>query len=415
MESGGGEFSLAGRSLKLDDATSIDTHFKQLADSTAAARITSLNLSGNTIGVPAAEALAPHLAKLASLESANLADIFTSRLLSEIPQALDALLTALLNCPKLHTINLSDNAFGLNTQAPLVKYLERCTSLRHLVLNNNGLGPEAGTLIANALTKLSEAKKQAGKEAEMLETIVCGRNRLENGSAIAWAEALKAHSRSLKEVRMSQNGIRVEGITKILRTGLKDASGLAVLDLQDNLFTLPGTQAFCEVIVGWEDIREVQINDTLMRAKGGMLLGESLAKGKNKKLEILRYQFNEVNAKGIAALVDAVKKECLPKLRRVDVNGNRFSEDDPAIEALREILEERKEDAGVAGEDEGWGLDELDELDDDSDEDEEEEEDEDDTKGKVLEQADEAEGENVAAEKDEDVDALADKLGKTGI
>jgi len=33
----------------------------------------------------------------------------------------------------------------------------------------------------------------------------------------------------------------------------------------------------------------------------------------------------------------------------------------------------------------------------------------------VLKQADEAENENVAQEKDESVDDLADKLGKTGL
>lgn len=409
-------FSLASLSLKLDDAASLEPHIAPLKSSSAN-KITHINLSGNTIGVPAAEALAPLLSSLTSLESANLADIFTSRLLSEIPQALESLLSALLECKKLHTINLSDNAFGLNTQAPLVKYLAKATSLRHLILNNNGLGPEAGKLVSGALTTLAQAKRDAGKGEEMLETIVCGRNRLENGSAASWAEALSAHSSCLKEVRLSQNGIRVEGMTAILRLGLKDAKRLQTVDIQDNLLTVPGAQALCEVLPGWMELRELQISDMLIRARGGVLLGETLADGKNKKLEVLRCQYNEVDSKGIKALVDAVGINSLPKLRRVELNGNKFSEDDPAIETLGEILSERKDEAGVEGDSDGWGIDELDELesedeDEDADADADEEDDE---EAVVLKHADEAEKENVAQEKDNDVDALADKLGKTAI
>lgn len=414
-------FSLASLSLKLDDAASLEPH-TALLKSPSANKITHLSLSGNTIGVPAAEALAPLLSSLTSLESADLADIFTSRLLSEIPQALESLLSALLGCKRLHTINLSDNAFGLNTQAPLVKYLAKATSLRHLILNNNGLGPEAGKLVSGALTKLAQAKRDAGKGDEMLETIVCGRNRLENGSAASWAEALSAHSSCLKEVRLSQNGIRIEGMTAILRLGLKHASRLQTVDIQDNLLTVPGAEALCQVLPGWTELRELQISDMLIRARGGILLGETLSQGKNKKLEVLRCQYNEVNAKGIKALVDAVDvKSALPKLRRVELNGNKFSEDDLTIERLSELLSERKEEAGVEGESDDWGIDELDELEsDDGDNDEEDEadgdeDDEDKEEAVVLKHADEAEKENVVQEKDQDVDALADKLGKTEI
>jgi len=156
-----------------------------------------------------------------------------------------------------------------------------------------------------------------------------------------------------------------------------------------------------------------------------MLLVETLAKGHNKQLEILRLQYNEINAKGVAALLHAAKT-ALPKLQRVELNGNMFSEEDPSIEALGELLSERREEAGAEADDEAWGLDELDELDDE----EEDEEDEDDAEGgdeeeddgdvdvkaeKELQLADQAENQKVSQKQDDDVDDLADALGKTHV
>jgi len=417
-------FSLEGKALRLDTASDVEKHISPLTSSYDT--ITKIDLSGNTISPHAADALAPHLSKLTALETANLGDIFTSRDITEIPPALDALLTALLPLKNLHTVILNDNAFGLRTQAPLVNFLEKHVPLRHLILNNNGLGPAAGTLIANALTRLAEAKKAAqGEKAAYLETIVCGRNRLESGSSAAWAEALEAHSPSLRELRMTQNGIRVEGMTAIVREGLRHAKKLQVLDLQDNLFTVPGAQALVDVLGGWTELKELSVQDTLLRARGGMLLAETLAKGHNKQLEILRLQYNEINAKGVAALLRAAKT-ALPKLQRVELNGNMFSEEDPSIEALGELLSERREEAGAEADDEAWGLDELDELDDE----EEDEEDDDEAEGndddeddddvemkaeKELQLADQAENQKVSQKQDDDVDDLADALGRTHV
>ena len=205
-------FSLKGRALKLDTAADLEKHIQPLKDSTT---LTEIHLEGNTLGVGASTALADIIATKHTLQYANLADIFTGRLLAEIPQALDALLTALLKCPKLETVNLNDNAFGLNTVEPLRPFLSRCVSLKHLYLNNNGLGPSAGALVADALAELAEKKAQARKDGQEnvpdLETVVCGRNRLETGSMSAWVKAFRAN-KGVKTVKMVQNGIRQEGI-----------------------------------------------------------------------------------------------------------------------------------------------------------------------------------------------------------
>ena len=413
-------FSLKGQALKLDTAADLQKHIKPLEESSD---VEEVHIEGNTIGVEASEALARILETKTSLKYANLADIFTGRLLSEIPQALDALLRALLKCPSLHTINLNDNAFGLNTVEPLRPFLSQHTPLQHLYLNNNGLGPHAGTFIAEALEQLAERKatiRKLGDRVPDLETVVCGRNRLETGSMAAWVKAYRANNK-VKTVKMVQNGIRQEGIATLLQHGLSMCTELEVLDLQDNTFTALAAKTLASVVPSWTELRELGVGDCLLSARGGVMLGEALAKGGNKKLEVLRLQYNEIDSKGLQAVADAASGSGLPRLRRVELNGNKFSEDDTNVGRLQNSLAQRKEESadsypGVDEDDEdAWGLDELDELEDEDEEDEDDEarDDVEDEEESIVKDADLAEDEPVAQEKDKEVDDLADQLGKT--
>jgi Ran GTPase-activating protein 1 len=392
-------FSLEGKALKLDNAADIAPHIASLESNP---NVKEINFAGNTLGIGACEALAKVLESKKSLESANLADIFTSRLLSEIPPALDALVTALLTLPKLHTINLSDNAFGLNTCEPLVRFLSAHTPLEHLLLNNNGLGPIAGERVANALVAL--ASKKLETKASPLRTVVCGRNRLENGSMVAWAKAYSVHTQ-VTTIRMVQNGIRQEGITALVSGGLKHLSGLQVLELEDNTFTAMGSKAFANIIDGLGDLQTLNLNDCYLSPRGWILIGEAMRSGKNKKLQILKLQFNNINSKGVELLVGI--HQFLPSLQRLELNGNKFGEDEVSVEQLRELLESKKEAAGVEEEDDNWGMGDLDELEDESDEEDEDEEEDEEVKHDK-----EAEDENVAQDESKSVDQLADMLDK---
>ncbi|KAF2437422.1 ran GTPase activating protein 1 [Karstenula rhodostoma CBS 690.94] len=421
-------FSLEGKSLKLDTAEDIEPHIKALKDNEDVEEVRFL---GNTLGIGASEALAKVLETKKKLQVANFADVFTGRLLSEIPQALSALLTALLALPNLYTVNLSDNAFGLNTQAPLVDFLSQHVPLRHLILNNNGLGPAAGILIADALTTLAEKKDAArkqGKEVPHLETIICGRNRLEAGSMAAWAKTFAAHT-GIKEVKMVQNGIRPEGITHVLNHGFVHSTQIETLDLQDNTFTVKGAKVLANVVGNWSLIRDLGVGDCLIKGRGGIAFAAALQKGKNTKLEILRLEYNDINAEGVAGLAAALP--ALPALRRIELEGNKFSAGDAAIATLRAELAKRREAAGVDDEnDENWGVGELEEL--DSEDDDEDDDDDDDEAKAASDEEDEgveaqekaardiiadqqAEDANVAQRNDKDVDELADALAKTDI
>ncbi|KAF5560828.1 ran GTPase activating 1 [Fusarium napiforme] len=412
-------FSLEGKGLKLDTAEDLEPHIAPLRS----ANVEEVRILGNTLGVGACKLLGEVLATKKNLRVANFADIFTGRLLSEIPDAISSLLTSVLNLPKLNTINLNDNAFGLNVQAPLVAFLAAHVPLQHLYLNNNGMGPHAGILIADALSELhakKEAARKEGKEVPDLETVICGRNRLENGSMTAWAKAYKLHNK-IKVIKMVQNGIRQEGISHLLAEGLSHASKLEVLDLQDNTFTVTGARALSKVVANWTSLQELGVGDSLLGAKGGVLVADALAKGKNAKLETLRLQYNEITSKGIKAFATAAK-DGLPALKRIEINGNILTEDDESIPILQELLEERKEKFGgdIVNEDE-WGVDELEDLeepDSDAEEEEEEEEEEiepEDRAEKLIKEAEEAQEEPVIPVKDKEVDELAKKLEKTGI
>lgn len=415
-------FSIAGRGLKLDTEDDVLQHVQDLVNNNDR---TQIDLSGNTLGVGACKALAPLLKAQSKLEFIDLHDIFTQRLVDEIPPALDSLLTALLDCSNLHTIDLSDNAFGLKTKEPLVDFLSKHTPMKHLILNNNGMGPIAGTSIAEALTQLAERKAAArkeGKDVPDLESIVCGRNRLENGSMEAWAQAYAAHKSGMKSVKMTQNGIRPEGISRLISAGLSKCTKLEVLDLQDNTFTFKGSAALAKAIQQWPEMKEVGVGDNLLGARGSIKVFESLGKGTNKNIEVLRLDYNAITPAGLKTLVQSAK-ESLPALRRVELNGNKFEEEDPSVEELSALLEERKDEKGTDDDPEDhWGLGDLDELEgEDEDEDEEEgaeeeeEEEEEDKREKMLKDADQAEASNVSQKKDADVDELADMLGKTKV
>jgi Ran GTPase-activating protein 1 len=189
-----------------------------------------------------------------------------------------------------------------------------------------------------------------------------------------------------------------------------------------------GANALSKAVGNWTELRELGVGDCLLSGRGGVALAAALEKGNNKKVEVLRLQFNDINAKGLAGLASA-SSTSLPALRRVELNGNRFDEEDPSIEKLRDVLDARKEESGENEDDEEfWGLDELDELESEDEDEEESDEEEkrgadDDEEGVEVEERvarqivedTRAEESNVAQEKDKKVDDLADQMSKTEI
>jgi Ran GTPase-activating protein 1 len=242
---------------------------------------------------------------------------------------------ALKDHTSLVELDLSDNAFGGRCADAMVPFLSNNTHFQVFKLNNNGLGIWGGTVVSNALLANAKLCKEQGKESS-LRVIVCGRNRLENGSAPHWAEAFAAHGK-LVEVKMPQNGIRMEGI-KAIADGLSKCPTLEVLDLQDNTATRSGTRSIVKHLAAWPELRVLNLSDCLVGASGGIAIATSLADGSNKKLEVLKLQYGEFDKRTVEILTTAIGQH-LTKLTTLELNGNRFDAEDECVEGLKKALE----------------------------------------------------------------------------
>jgi len=302
---------------------------------------------------------------------ADFADIFTGRLITEIPQSLAALCDALVDKPTLIELNLNDNAFGGRSAEPMVNFLTHNRTFKVLKLNNNGLGVTGGTIVANALLASANLSKAEGVPSN-LRTVICGRNRLENGSAPFWAEAFAAHG-NLVEVKMPQNGIRMEGIAA-LAEGLSKCPTLEHLDFQDNTCTESGSRAIAKALPSWPTLRTLNLSDCLLSGKGGISLVLALNAGKNTKLEALRLQYGELDHRSLNPLAKAIHDH-LPNLVELELNGNRADPEDECITHIKDALE---------GHGHGDALDELEDMEEYAEDDEEE--------GEAEEEEEEGEG-----------------------
>ncbi|KAF9358670.1 hypothetical protein BGX34_008825 [Mortierella sp. NVP85] len=330
-------FSIEGRGLKLNSAADVQEFVNTIEGMT---ELDSVVLSGNTFGVEASRAIAAALAKKPLLKLAQLSDIFTGRLLSEIPDSLKAFGDALIDKEHLVELNLSDNAFGAAGLGPLSDFLKTNRNLQILKLNNNGLGPTGGKVLADAL-KEAQKRNEAEKKKSSLRVIIIGRNRLEDGSAPLLGEAFAAHG-TLTHVSMPQNGIRMAGI-RALAAGLTQCPNLEVLDLQDNTFTAKGCFAFAGALPNWPELKRLNFGECLLSNKGSILLSSALARGKNTKLESLDFTYGEMRENGVLALASVISSH-LPNLTKLELNGNQVEEDSAAMDAIRDALSRHNHD-----------------------------------------------------------------------
>lgn len=318
-------------------------------------------------------------------------------MITEIPQALAAICNSLKNNASLVELDLSDNAFGGRSADPIVPFLIENRTFQVLKLNNNGLGPSGGTIIANALLESAKLNKAEGKLSN-LRTIICGRNRLQDDSAPLFAEAFAAHG-GLVEVRMPQNGIRMGGIAA-LAVGLASNPNLQSLDLQDNCAKGSGTRALAKALPSWPGLRTLNLSECLLGGRAGIALAIALSRGSNPKLETLKLQLGELDYRSLSILAKAIHDHG-SELTALEINANRADPEDQCILDIKAAL-------AVHGHEDA--LDELDEM----EEYEEEEESEEEEKGAEEEEEEEEEKEPEIKD-DKEADELADLLAKTSI
>ena len=225
---------------------------------------------------------------------------------------------------------------------PMVPFLTHNRSFQVLRLNNNGLGPAGGQVIAKALLASAKLSKAEGKKSN-LKTVICGRNRLENGSASEWAEAFAEHG-TLVEVRMIQNGIRMEGTTALAH-GLAKCPDMEYIDLQDNAFIvdgeLTGVEAWAESLASWPKLHTLNLSDCVLSAEGEVPeIINALALGSNPELHTLQLQNNNLETRTFAVLAGAISNG-LKSLRTLELQWNDVEEDDESLESISLSLKQR--------------------------------------------------------------------------
>lgn len=235
-------------------------------------------------------------------------------------------------------INLSDNAFGGRSVDPIVPFLVNNRSFQIFRLNNNGLGPAGGAVIADALFESAQRSKKEGKPSN-LRTVICGRNRLEDGSADHWSKAFAAHA-GLVEIRMPQNGIRPDGIASLIR-GIAACKNLKHLDLQDNTFSEIGSETMTQELRAWPELETLNLSDCHLVEEGNASdVVETLSGGSNPKLQLLQLQNNNLDTQSFAYLAEHTEVH-LPALKQVELQWNEIEDDDEHVATLRNLLKKR--------------------------------------------------------------------------
>ncbi|XP_051858797.1 ran GTPase-activating protein [Drosophila nasuta] len=369
-----------------------------------------LNLDGNTLGVEAAEAIGEALKRHPEFRKALWKNLFTRRLKSEIPLALQHLGAGLIAAgAKLTVLDLSDNALGPNGMRGLEEFLRSPVlySLQELYLNNCGLGPEGGRMLATALIDLYENAKAAGSPLQ-LRIFVAGRNRLENVGAKALSLTLKT-LQTLEEISMPQNSIYHVGISA-LAEGFKMNPHLRLLNMNDNTVTAKGSAKIAEVFEHTPLLREINFGDCLLKTDGAYMFAEALERN-HVNLEVLDLSYNEINDDAGLMIITAIQNK--PNLKKLYLDGNTFGREGCAqiIAQMAHSLNPNalmpfEEDVSAEEGDESGQDDEQDDdndtaeyADDDYDENEEDEYDPNDTTEEVDEEEDEEEyGKDNSAE-----------------
>lgn len=322
------------------------------------AKLQYLNLEGNTLGVDAARGIGEALKKHPEFKEALFRDLFTGRLKTEIPQALQHLGRGMIAATaQLSVLDCSDNALGPNGMVGLVDLIKSptCYSLQQLKLNNCGLGIGGGKMLAQALLDCHTASVKAGTPLQ-LKIFITGRNRLENEGAKALAGVFQAVG-TLEEIAMPQNGIYHVGISA-LSEAFKDNPNMRVLNLNDNTIGPKGAEAIALALESMQKLENINFGDCLLKTAGAVHLGEALQDG-HLALETLNLGFNEIGPNGGIAIASAMMNK--DQLVSLCLNGNQFGED--AREQIKEILIETQRDQA---------LDDMDEDDSDAEDEEEE-------------------------------------------
>ncbi|CAH8458175.1 unnamed protein product [Heterobilharzia americana] len=310
--------SFAGETLKLDKAADAKDIVSALSSNID---VVCLNLSGNTLGIEAAEPIGIALEKNRLVRRCLFNDLFTGR---------------------LNELDLSDNAFGPNGVIGVTDLLasNTCHTLKILRMNNQGLGHEGCRHLVEALEK---GRRSCGKQGLLLKTFSGGRNRLENVGAEMLSRVF-CDMKTLEELSLYQNGIGIHGIGGVLSlvSIIKSNPNLRVLNLSDNSLTPRGGEAVARALPSLVNLQELYLSDCILRSGGAKALASVFEDSKTTpSLKILNLAGNEIRLSAGINLVLSLGNKL--HLELLDLNANEFGPS--GIRSIIQTLDSVKENS----------------------------------------------------------------------
>jgi Ran GTPase-activating protein 1 len=180
---------------------------------------------------------------------------------------------------------------------------------------------------------------------------MCGRNRLENGSAEAWNEMFALHP-DLRFVDLTQNGIRGPGFEAVVE-GLAHCSSIRYLNLNDNTGKTDdgdGWPNFARALRGWPDLRMLDVSNCCLDANSFGLFLEVFQAGQHVHLHSLFVNNSDLGDAAYERLIPVIRTH-LPALRNLGLVDNEDL-DGSRVKQLVELLEGRG--GSVVLDDEDW-------------------------------------------------------------
>ncbi|KAH8767296.1 hypothetical protein F5883DRAFT_377910, partial [Diaporthe sp. PMI_573] len=305
-----------------------------------------ISFAGVSIGIWAAYRLAEALRTKTRLRRVDFSNCFVGRGATEIPSTMDALVSAFLELPNLESINLGDNALGPVVERPILRLVRDHTPLQEFNINNGGMGPETSLEFAKALLELAGKKAAAG--APPLRELHYNTNKMAQDDEqplfgmAEWAAAFAAHPH-LRVVDLKGNRIRTDGMELLISEGLSHLREIEVLDLKDSTFSRKGHthRALADAVGGWPELRELNLNDSLLGSRGAALLFPALAAVQPSRLETLKLRGTRLNPDNTLALSGLLWR--LPELRELNIRRNNIARGDEGYLVLRRLMRERGE------------------------------------------------------------------------
>jgi Ran GTPase-activating protein 1 len=262
-----------------------------------------------------------------------------------VPAALTSICVGLAHVNTLVELKLSNNALGERAVHPLVDLLKSNRSIQVFKLNNNGLGPQGGADVAQALLDSAKHAKELNERSN-LHVIICGRNRLE-GSAALWGQVFVAYKDSLQKIKMVNNGFREPDMIALAQgllectdlrylnfrdaTMMQDVEDPSVDDGQEHAWTI-----LANVFRKAKLLEFVDLSDCSLNVPGSLAIIRALAENKDSRLRTLIMENNDMN-EGVYGVLQAVIGNCLSQLATLGIAWNEDLECD-AVEAITEVI-----------------------------------------------------------------------------